>query len=177
MSEWVDGPQINPIPPKARAFQGIRAGVVSRTSAGAIDYAVVLIAVVGSYAAVRAFSYLLDPRGFEPAAWTFGQFMAIGFVAMVVYLTVSFGVSGRTVGDRVMGLRVVGPTGERVRWVRALIRAVLCAVFPVGLFWCAVRGDSRSFQDIVLHTSVIHEWPAARPAPKLLDPEHRRLLE
>ena len=75
------------------------------------------------------------------------------------------------------GLRVVGRKGSRMRWIPSLLRAAFCAVFPVGLFWCAVSHENRSVQDIVLRTSVIHEWPTAPSAPKLLDADSRRLSE
>ncbi len=177
MDESGAGPQINPIPPKARGFQGIRAGVVSRCLAGGLDYAIIAAAMVGTYAAVLALSFLVDPRSFEPAVWSFGEFLALGLAYMVVYLAVSFATSGRTVGARVMGLRVVGRRGTRVRWVPALLRAMFCAAFPIGLFWCAVSRESRSVQDVVLRTSVIHDWPVARSAPTLLDTESRRLSD
>ena len=30
--------------------------------------------------------------------------------------------------------------------------------FPVGLFWVAFSRENRSLQDVVLRTSVIHDW-------------------
>jgi len=39
--------RLDPIPPDARAFQGLRAGVVSRTVAGAVDYAIIAGVTVG----------------------------------------------------------------------------------------------------------------------------------
>jgi len=177
MAEHPVGPQINPIPPKARAFQGLRAGVVSRAVAGGIDYALVAITTVGTYVGIVVLLFLLNPRDFTPITWTFGQFLLLGFFYMIVYLTVSFATTGRTIGDRLMGLRVVGRKGSRLRWIPSLLRAGFCAVFPVGLFWCAISHENRSVQDIVLRTSVIHEWPIAPEAPKLLDADSRRLSE
>ena len=177
MAEKPTGPQINPIPPKARGFQGLRAGVVSRSVAGAIDYALVAASTVGTYVGIVVLLFLLNPRDFTPVSWSFGEFLLLGFVYMIGYLTASFATTGRTIGDRLMGLRVVGRKGSRVRWVPALLRAGFCAVFPVGLFWCAISHENRSVQDIVLRTSVIHEWPVAHEAPALLDADSRRLSE
>jgi len=177
MAEKGTGPQINPIPVKARAFQGLRAGVVSRSMAGGVDYLLVAATTLGTYLGVVVFLFLLDPRGFQPVTWTFGEFLVLGFVYMIVYLTVSFATSGRTIGARLMGLRVVGRKGTRMRWVPAFLRAGFCTVFPIGLFWCAVSRQNRSIQDVVLRTSVIHAWPVAATAPTPLDAESRRVSE
>jgi uncharacterized RDD family membrane protein YckC len=59
-----------------------------------------------------------------------------------------------------MGLRVVGPDHHRLWLHRALLRSVLCVVFPIGLLWCAVSTSRRSLQDIVVRTSVIYDWQA-----------------
>jgi len=172
-----NGPQINPIPVKARGFQGLRAGVVSRSMAGGIDYLVVISATLGTYVGVVVLLFLLDPRDFKAPTWKFGEFLILGFVYMFLYLTASFATSGRTLGGRVMGLRVVGRKGSKMRWIPAALRSGFCTAFPVGLFWCAVSRQNRSVQDIVLRTSVIHEWPVAPAAPTLLDADSRRLSE
>ena len=85
---------------------------------------------------------------------------------MVTYLTLAFGTRGRTVGARLLGLRVVGRHGTRVRWGVALVRALFCTAVPIGLWWCAVSRENRSLQDLLLRTSVIHEWPV-RTQPAL----------
>jgi uncharacterized RDD family membrane protein YckC len=174
MHEPSDGPLINPIPPKARGFQGLRAGVVSRSFAGAVDYVVVTAATLGTYVGVVVLMFLIDPREFQLPQWPFGSFLILGFGYMVVYLTVSFATTGRTLGARLMGLRVVGRQGRRMRWGVAFLRADFCAVFPIGLFWCAVSRENRSVQDMVLRTSVIHEWPVGPAIPTPVDPERRR---
>jgi uncharacterized RDD family membrane protein YckC len=57
-----------------------------------------------------------------------------------------------------MGLRVVGREGENLRLVGALLRALCCSVFPVGLLWAAVNQENRSVQDVLLRTSVVYDW-------------------
>ena len=76
----------------------------------------------------------------------------------MIYLAFAWWIGGRTLGDRVMGLQVVTSRGGRLRFPRSLVRALLCAVFPVGLLWCAVDPARRSLQDIVLRTSVVYNW-------------------
>jgi uncharacterized RDD family membrane protein YckC len=79
-------------------------------------------------------------------------------VVLVVYLTLAWSITGRTYGDHVMGLRVLGRRGGRVRLLPAFLRALLCAVFPVGLLWCAVSASRRSVQDLVVRTTVVYDW-------------------
>jgi uncharacterized RDD family membrane protein YckC len=174
MHEPGTGPQINPIPPRARAFQGLRAGVVSRAMAGGVDYLIVIVTTLGTYVGLVVLLFLFDPRDFRPPTWKFGEFLILGFAYMIVYLTLSFATTGRTIGARVMGLRVVGRKGTRMRWIPAALRAAFCTAFPIGLFWCAISRENRSVQDLVLRTSVIHEWPVALGAPTLLDADRRR---
>ncbi len=84
--------------------------------------------------------------------------LGAGLVVLVVYLTAAWSTTGRTYGCHVMGVRVVNFRGRRLRVAGALVRAVLCAVFPVGLFWCAASRGHRSLQDILLRTSVVYDW-------------------
>lgn len=169
--------RLDPIPPAARPLQGLRAGVVSRSIAGGIDYAVVLLTVVGTYVAIVVLRFLIDPRNVNdlPSA-PFAVWFVYGFSLMVLYLWLSFAMTGRTVGDRVMGLRVVGRKGSRMRWSGAFLRAVFCTVFPIGLFWCAVSRENRSLQDLVLRTSVIHHWPVPPVVDSISDVDQRSAL-
>jgi len=47
-------------------------------------------------------------------------FVAAGFLAGIAYLTLCWRISGRTFGDQVIGLRVVGRGGRPFRFVGAL---------------------------------------------------------
>lgn len=154
---------IDPLSPGARAIQGLRAGVVTRAVAGGIDYSLVAISTVLTYVAYAVLLFFVsDPRTYEIPTWPFLYFIVIGLFYLVVYLWISFATTGRTIGAGVMGVRVVGRKGRKMRWIPALVRAAFCAVFPIGLFWCAVSRENRSVQDIVLRTSVIHDWPIPR---------------
>ena len=77
---------------------------------------------------------------------------------LVVYLTFSWTVSGRTLGAQVMGLRVIDLRGGKLRSPRALLRAILCAAFPVGLLWCAVDRRGRAIHDLLVRSHVTYDW-------------------
>jgi uncharacterized RDD family membrane protein YckC len=111
--------------------------------------------------------WLLDPRGFHlPKTSTiFNLTVVLG--VLIVYLALGWATTGRTYGAHVMGLRVVDHRGLRVPVLIAVARAAFCAVFPIGLMWCAVSRNRRSVQDVVLRTSVVHDWSRHAPWVKV----------
>ena len=154
--------RLDPIRPEARGFQGLRAGVVTRTLAGAIDYAIITSVTFGTWLAIAILRFLIDPRAFELPLWPFLAFVVLGYCYMVLYLTVGWATAGRSIGSRLLGLRVVGRKGARLSWPLAFLRASLCTLVPVALFWCVISRENRSAQDVLLRTSVIHDWPVRR---------------
>jgi uncharacterized RDD family membrane protein YckC len=154
---------VSSVPREARPYQGHRAGLVSRLLAAAVDLGVTLATLVVGYAAWAAVLFILGPRRFEfPTPSALFDWLA-GAVVLTVYLTASWATTGRSYGQHVMGLRVVNLHGGRQRLSGAFLRALFCVVFPVGLFWVAVSRQNRSLADVVLRTSVIHDWSARVP--------------
>jgi uncharacterized RDD family membrane protein YckC len=149
---------VSSVPREARAHQGHRAGLVSRLLAAAIDLGVTVATLVAIYAGWSTLVFIIDPRGFQfptPSLLVDGL---VGMAVLTVYLTAAWSTTGRSYGQHVMGLRVVNLHGGRLRVFGALLRALFCVVFPVGLLWVAVSRQNRSLQDMVLRTSVIHDW-------------------
>lgn len=149
---------MSPLPSEARPYQGQRAGLITRLVAAAIDGVLVGLVLLLGYAGFAGFLFLIDPRGFSFPEMGLFLSLTSAFVVLVVYLTVSWWISGRTYGGLVMGLRVVGPSGENLRLVGSLLRALFCSVFPIGLLWAAVNQENRSVQDALLRTSVVYDW-------------------
>jgi uncharacterized RDD family membrane protein YckC len=155
---------LTPVPRDARAYQGRRAGIVTRLAASAIDACVVGAILLGGYVAVAGVLFVLDPRGFTFPDLSVVVSLAAGLVVLVVYLSLAWWISGRTYGCLVMGLRVVSYRGARLRLVGAFVRALACAFFPLGLLWVAVSPANRSLQDEVLRTSVVYDWQPSNHA-------------
>jgi uncharacterized RDD family membrane protein YckC len=149
---------VSPLPRRARPYQGRRAGVVTRMVAAGIDGIVVVLVLLGAYAGVAVFLFLLDPRGFTAPDLGLLFSMTCAFVVLVVYETLGWWLTGRTYGGRVTGLLVVSAGGARLRLPAAFVRALFTAGFPIGLLWVAVSRENRSVQDVVLRTSVIYDW-------------------
>ena len=151
------------VPREAQPYQGRRAGLVSRSIAGVIDGFVVVVAVLGGYLAVNGLRFLIHPRSFRISELSPLPGIATGLLVLVGYLCVAWSTTGWTYGCHVMGLRVVSRSGRRLRPVVALLRAVFCALFPLGLLLCAVGNGRSSVQDLVLRTSVIYDWRPGQP--------------
>jgi uncharacterized RDD family membrane protein YckC len=146
------------VPPEARGYQGQRAGLVSRTLASAVDLAAAVGTVGAGYLAVSMVLFLWDPSRFHFPAPDRTWLLAAGGIVLFCYLSASWAMTGRTWGDLLLGLRVVNYQGGPLRVSGAAIRAALCVVFPIGLFYVAVSRANRSVADVVLRTSVVYAW-------------------
>ena len=150
------------VPVEARAFQGQPAGLITRAAANVIDLAVVVVMLVVCYLGAAGVRFLRQGAQFSFPIVSYQTAYAAGFLALVVYFAVSWATGGRTYGDRVLGLRVTTVAGADLGGVRAAVRAVLCASFPLLLVWVAVSRTSRSVQDLIVGTVVIYDWRFAR---------------
>jgi uncharacterized RDD family membrane protein YckC len=125
--------------------------------ASVLDALVVVLLVTAGWAVVACARFLVRPTHFSlpsPGARAV-LFVALGVLA--AYLAVTWAVAGGTYGDRLLGLRVVDRHGDRLHWGRCVLRAVLCTLVPIGLFWVALSRDNRSVQDLLLRTSVVRD--------------------
>jgi len=158
-------------PEEARAIQGQTAGFVTRLAANIIDMVVLAITWVGFLLFISLARFIAHPlRGWhlpEPPTWESG--LTICLLA-IVYLTIGWSGTGRSVGKRMAGLSVHTSSGAQLKAGRALARAVLYVVFPIGFVWVLVSRKNKSLYDILLATSVVYDWglrqahaPAAVP--------------
>jgi uncharacterized RDD family membrane protein YckC len=144
-------------------MQGQRAGIVSRFLADAIDFFVVVGALIGVYLGYAVFRFLLHPRRFTWPEASSLYLGTLGWILLVLYLAIAWANTGRTFGKRVLGLRVVTAAEERLALWQAFVRACLSALFPIGLFWSAVSGRNASVQDLIVRTHVVYDWRPKLP--------------
>jgi uncharacterized RDD family membrane protein YckC len=154
------------IPTEAQGLQGQRAGIVSRFLADAIDLFVVIAAVVAIHLTVSGLIFLLHPRRFTWPEVTLLRHGTLGWVLLITYLTIGWSSTGRTLGKRGLGLRVVTSREARLPLWRSFVRATLCALFPIGLFWSAVNSRQESVQDLIVRTHVVYDWRPKLPPPE-----------
>lgn len=157
-------PIVDPVPKEARPFQGRRAGIVSRSIAAGIDVVVVVLLLVGGYVGVSIVVFVIPGGKVASDLPPLLGSVAIAYVVSVLYLAVTWRVGGRTVGYHVMGLRLVSVRGTNGLLLMLLVRGAFCALFPIGLGWVVVSGSNRALWDVVLRTSVIHDW-RVQPRP------------
>jgi uncharacterized RDD family membrane protein YckC len=151
------------MPAGAAERQGQRAGVVSRVGAMVVDagYAVAVVAVL--YFAFAAFRFMRDARHFAWPQLSINDGLVAAAVVAVFELSLAWCTTGRTMGMRFMGLRLVDRHGRHIHLPRSILRAVTCVLFPLGLFWSAVSRRNASVHDLVFRTSVIYDWETRVP--------------
>ncbi|HKS22722.1 MAG TPA: RDD family protein [Thermoanaerobaculia bacterium] len=94
-------------------------------------------------------------------AWFGGSVKAIALVwfaalgVLVLAMLLRDGYRGRSIGKRLLGLRLVTPRGEGCGWGRSVVRNVFLALFPIEAF-LVLRGKPR-LGDRVARTMVMEE--------------------
>ena len=132
------------------------AGIVSRGVAAVIDLGVVLVIIGVIYVGLILTRLALNPSAFQFPSLSVLFSTTVTFGVAVVYLAGCWSISGCTAGAVVMGLRVTGRRAERLPALRALVRAVACVVFPIGLSWVVIDRQRRSLQDMVVGSRVVY---------------------
>lgn len=161
------------VPREARRFQGDRAGFFTRLFAVGIDFVLVTVILTCMYVAWAVVDFAINPTSFTLPRLTFGlMLLGAAFVAWLDF-TVAWSTTGRTLGARVMGIRVVNYQGRVMRPAGAALRATFCLGFMPGLFWVIVSNENRSLQDTLLRTSVIYDWTKRAPEQqvRVVDPD------
>jgi uncharacterized RDD family membrane protein YckC len=159
--------RISPVPREARPFQGQRAGIVTRLIAAVLDACVIGLILLGGYLGLVGLIFLLNPRSFSWPEPGLVFSLAAAFAVAFAYFTAFWTLSGRTYGYLVMGLRVLGIGGRRLRFVGAALRAAFVVVVPIGILWIPFSRDNKSLQDLFLGTRVVYDW---QPRPVRVKP-------
>jgi uncharacterized RDD family membrane protein YckC len=133
------------------------AGLVTRLLAAAVDAVTVAIATAGLYLGAAGIRFFWSPLQFQwpqPSTW-FSTFM-LALVA-TLYLTIAWATTGRSYGATLLGVRVLARSQRRLGWIRALLRAAICVLLPIGLLWTAISPARRAWQDILVRTVVVYD--------------------
>ncbi len=139
--------------------QGRRAGFVTRGIAFVIDFFCVLAAFplimwgIGITVAVMNFSAPEYPQ----VAAAVASCLQLGI--MFVYFVGPWAITGRTIGQGVMGLRVVGRRKVRVNLLQAAVRwfVLFLTLFVIGPLWLALSGKRLALHDRASRTQVLYE--------------------
>jgi uncharacterized RDD family membrane protein YckC len=139
------------------------AGIATRGIALAIDAAIangIVLLIAALVSLVASLVGQLRPQ------WLAALIAAAGWALLVgSYFTVCWTTTGQTPGMRLMRLRVVTTRGERLHFVRSLIRlgGLVLAIIPLfaGFLPVLVDPRRRALQDLLAGTVVLHVPPDA----------------
>lgn len=152
-----DGIVLQTLPVAARSMQGERAGFFTRTIAAIIDVVITGAIVLGIWVAGWLFLLVFSPSAGANLPQP-GYFLLGGYAVLWAYWTWAWATSGRSPGQSLMGVRVLDRHDRRPSWGLAAVRSAFCVLFPIGILWTIVSRRNRSVQDVVLRTSVVHDW-------------------
>ncbi|WP_209305149.1 RDD family protein [Blastococcus sp. CT_GayMR20] len=134
-----------------------RAGVVTRLLAAAVDGVVVVVLAALVDLGAAGARFLWSPVDFRWPQPTTSLVVAVLVAVAVVYLSVGWALAGRTYGSKLIGLRVLSSRLELLSWIRSVLRALVCVLWPVGLLWCGIDRTRRSVADLVVRTVVVYD--------------------
>jgi uncharacterized RDD family membrane protein YckC len=152
----------------------VTAGVVTRSFAGLVDVAVVVLVATALDLAVAGARFAWSPIDFrwpEPAPVVT---CSLVLVVAVGYLAAGWAMAGRTYGARLLGVRVLSTRFELLSWSRSTLRAVVCVIWPVGLLWCGISRGRRSVADLVIRSIVVYD---TRPYARVPQPQPATALD
>jgi len=135
-------------------FERLRAPFSLRCGAVLVDYVV----LVGIVAFATLLARLLDDGGGASFVLTVGYVTAAAVAVLNFGLVV--GVSGRTLGKWVAGLRIERRDGEPLSFARALLRHLVgypltLLTLGVGFLFAAFHPQGRSLHDLLAGTVVV----------------------
>ena len=133
----------------------LRAPFSLRCGALLIDYILVVGVLAFATMLARVFG---DARRGSAFVLTAG-YIAVGVVAFLNFVVVA-GLSGRTLGKWLAGLRVVRKDGERLGYARSLVRHVLgyaltALTLGLGFLLAAFNSRGRALHDLLAGTVVV----------------------
>lgn len=139
------------------------AGFFRRSCAFFIDVAILYaLSSFLFYSTYVAYTVGLAAHGLVLDLENLGFFLLIlfftGLSLLGGYFVLLHGMSGRTVGKWLLGLRVVSVDRTPITYGQALVRwfgAIPAAFFGLGFFWILLNREKRGWHDILARTWVI----------------------
>jgi uncharacterized RDD family membrane protein YckC len=162
-----------------RKLVGQYAGFLSRAVGFILDYVIIIVVVIGAGLFVsllfNAFRIDLTTCSVSDSNIPFGTQACLagrwflGFFAVVfgpLYFVLFWMLTGQTIGQRVMGLRVVRLNGHRLGFWLSLIRwigyQVCIFTLGIGFLWVLIDNRRMGWHDKLARTCVIYAWSATQ---------------
>ena len=131
------------------------AGPVSRAVAFTLDGILVAGCMTGVALGAQLFAGILGTDLRELARGATPVLVAALPALLVTYDLVFWGLTGRTPGMALLGVRLTTTGGRRVSWLAAIVRAVILGYFPIGSVWCLVDRRHQAVHDKLARTVVV----------------------
>jgi uncharacterized RDD family membrane protein YckC len=166
-------PALMVIPQAGETLAGHYAGFASRSVAFLIDVTLLMIALSLGTTFINSLFGLLNVEAllgrFMPSDVNTGALAAaigglLGTLLVFVYGVLGWSINGQTVGDILLGVRVVRADGNRISLGRAITRMVGAYlagfVLFIGFFWALFDRRRQGWHDKLAGTAVVYDWPA-----------------
>ena len=158
------------------------AGVGSRIAAGLIDLAICAASLIAVVVLIVVLGGGARPESANDAtmsdAWAAAIIVMVQFAILWGYYVLSEGLfDGRTIGKRLLGLRVVRDGGYSVGFAASAVRNLMRIVdlqplftYLVGIVGVAVSKSGKRLGDVVAGTIVVREAMVRQPVARVGEP-------
>jgi len=127
-----------------------------------LQVAVMIVFILG----LLMVGYEIDVEGDIGISSLLASYYATAVVMNLFYFTWFHGITGQTIGKRILGLKVIRTTGEPVnpgmaflRWVGYIVSSM---IFYLGFIWIAFDKKKQGWHDKIAGTIVIKTGPQCR---------------
>jgi uncharacterized RDD family membrane protein YckC len=163
---------------RAVELQGRLAGFPSRVLADVIDVAIAFAIFVLIYSGFSILWDFFNSDTIQIKVQSPGINASGMGLTVLIYLTLGWASTGRTIGKQILGLRAVRRDGTPLHTGRALGRAALCVVFYPFVMWTVLFSRRNAgIHDMICKTVVVYDWipeTAKRHLPPPPPPRSRR---
>ena len=148
-------------------FHSPYAGAVSRSVAFIIDLVIIstccaigisVLQLLGSFFHLNIGEVLLN----NPLLGTIA--VGLGALFQSLYFVVFWSINGQTPGKMLVGLRVIGVNGDKVGFLRAILRYfgywLSAVVVLLGFLWVLIDQRRQGWHDKIGRTVVVYAWEA-----------------
>jgi uncharacterized RDD family membrane protein YckC len=161
------------IPQVELTMAGQYAGFISRLVGFFIDLIILILSLSLTTTFISAFINLFNLQPFLSQLFnnndairivTGGLAALAGILFVVVYGVLFWSLSGQTLGDLLVGVRVIRSNGSRVSLGRAILRIIGAYISGIvvflGFLWALWDPRHQGWHDKLAGTVVVYDWPA-----------------
>jgi uncharacterized RDD family membrane protein YckC len=144
---------------RAVELQGRRAGFPTRVAADIIDIGIAFAIFVLIYSGISILWDFFNSDTIQIKVQSPGINAGGMWLTAVIYFTLGWASTGRTIGKQVMGLRVVRRDASPLRPRQSFARALICVTFYWLVMWTVLFSRrNAAIHDMICKTVVVYDW-------------------